>query len=166
MRDIHHQISRQIVDLTAAYERPVMVFETLDGIRSRVDGSQRFHRRMNSWAFRQWMDFVTYKAALAGIRVVFVDPRGTSKACSGCGHSSRSNRPDQSYARCVHCGYELNADLNAARNIAAPGLDALSQGPSDTARSNHPTGEVVLRPDGASGDTLSVSSNSNLSSSL
>ncbi len=99
MRDIHHQISRQIVDLTAAYERPVMVFETLNGIRSRVGGSQRFHRRMSSWAFRHWIDLVTYKAARAGLPMVSVDPRGTCKACSGCGHSSRSNRPDLSHLR-------------------------------------------------------------------
>ncbi len=39
MRDINHQMSRQIGDLAAAYERPMMVFGTLDGIRSRVGGS-------------------------------------------------------------------------------------------------------------------------------
>ncbi len=44
MRDINHQISRPIGDLAATYERPVMVFETLDRIRSGVGGSQRFHR--------------------------------------------------------------------------------------------------------------------------
>ncbi len=166
MRDSNHQMSRRIVDLAATYERPVMVFETLNRIRSRVGGSQHFHRRMSSWAFRQWIDLVTYKAARAGIPVVSVDPRGTSKACSRCGHSWRSNRPDHSHVRCVSCGYQLNADPNAARNIAALGLDALPQGPSDTAQSNDQTGEVILRPDGASGDTLSVSSNSNRSSSL
>jgi len=66
----------------------------------------------------------------------------------------------------VRCGYQLNADLNTACNTDALGLDALPQGPSDTARSNDQTGEMVLQPDGASGDTLSVSSNSNFSSSL
>ena len=99
MRDIHHQMSRQIVDLAATYGRPVMVFETLDGIRSRVGGSQRFSRMMCSWAFRPWIDLVTHKAARASIPVVSVDPRGTSKACSGCGHCWRSNRPDHSHFR-------------------------------------------------------------------
>ena len=121
MRDINHQMSRQIGDLAATYERPMMVFGTLDGIRSRVGGSQHFHRRMSSWAFRQWIDLVTYKAARAGLPVVFVDPLGTSKACSGCGHSWRSNRPDHSPVRCARCGYQRNADPNAARNIAALG---------------------------------------------
>ncbi len=99
MRDIYHQMSRPIGDLAATYERPVMVFETLDGTRSRVGGSRRFSRMMSWWAFRQWIDFVTYKAARADIPVVLVDPRGTSKACSRCGHSWRSNRPDHSRFR-------------------------------------------------------------------
>jgi len=41
MRDINHQISRPIGDLAATYERPVTVFETLDGIRSSVRWSSR-----------------------------------------------------------------------------------------------------------------------------
>jgi putative transposase len=107
---------------------------------------------MYSWAFRQLVDFVEYKAERAGVLVVFVDPRGTSKTCSRCGHSSRSNRPDQSHFRCVSCGYQMNADLNAARNIAALGLHALAQEPPDTARSQDQTGKIASRPDGVSGD--------------
>ena len=136
MRDINHKISRQIVDLAITYERPVIVFEKLDGISSRVRGSKKFNRMMTSWAFRQLTDFVKYKAERVGITVVFVDPRGTSKTCSRCGHSSRSNRPDQSHFRCVACGYQLNADLNAARNIAALGSYALPQESPDTDLSN------------------------------
>jgi IS605 OrfB family transposase len=135
MSDINHQISHRIVALATTYEHPVIVFERLDGIRYRTRGSKRFNRMMSSWAFRQLVDFVRYKADRAGIPVVFVDPRGTSKTCSRCGHSSRSNRPDQSHFRCVSCGYQLNADLNAARNIAALGPSALEQEPPDTARS-------------------------------
>ena len=164
MRDINHQISRQLVDLAMTSDHPVIVFERLEGIRDRTRGSKRFNRMMASWAFRQMVDCVQYKAARAGIPVVFVDPRGTSKTCSRCGHSSRANRPDQSHVRCGRCGYRLNADLNAARNIAALGLHGLAQEPPDTARSSDRTG--VVPPDGASGDTLLVSSNANLASSL
>ena len=32
---------------------------------------------------------------------------------------SADNRKDQSHFKCVSCGFEMNADLNAARNIAA-----------------------------------------------
>lgn len=51
--------------------------------------------------------------------VVAVDPRHTSQACSRCGHTARNNRRSQSDFWCRQCDVRLNADLNAARNIAA-----------------------------------------------
>ncbi len=46
-----------------------------------------------------------------------VDPRDTSRRCSRCGHVEKGNRVTQARFRCRVCGYELNADLNAAENI-------------------------------------------------
>ncbi|NTU85898.1 MAG: transposase, partial [Chloroflexales bacterium] len=43
----------------------------------------------------------------------------TSQACSCCGHIARNNRRSRGRFVCRKCGYELHADLNAARNIAA-----------------------------------------------
>jgi putative transposase len=43
----------------------------------------------------------------------------TSQRCSACGHVARKSRESQAVFRCVACGYACNADLNAARNIAA-----------------------------------------------
>lgn len=151
MRDINHKISRQLVDLANEYDNPVIVFERLDGIRYRTRGSKRFNRMMSSWAFRQLVDFVQYKAEREGIPVVFVDPRGTSKTCHKCGHSTRSNRPEQGLFRCVACGYEANADYNAALNIAALGPCALEQGSPDTTPDNAGAGNVGSRPDVVNG---------------
>ena len=148
MTDLNHKISKRIVDIALQYDNPIIVLESLDGIRNRVRGSKRFNRMMASWAFRQLIDFIRYKSERAGIRVVFVDPRGSSKTCSRCGHSSRSNRPTQSQFRCVACGYETNADRNAAINIAAAGACLLRQGWPDTARPNGQTGNAGSRPDG------------------
>jgi len=134
MRDVNHKISRQIVDAVLEYDQPVVVFERLDGIRYRTHGSKRFNRMMSSWAFRQLVDFVKYKAEREGIQVIFVDPRGTSKTCPRCGHASRANRPKQSQFRCVSCDYQGNADAVAALNIAARGLEVYGQEPSDTAQ--------------------------------
>ncbi len=48
---------------------------------------------------------------------MLVDPRDTSRRCSRCGYVDKRNRVSQSEFRCRACGYELNADLNAAENI-------------------------------------------------
>ena len=147
MRDLNHKVSASIVNIALRYDNPVIVLERLDGLNNRLKGSKRFKRMVSSWAFRELVSFIEYKAARYSIPVVFIDPRGTSKTCARCGHNTRSNRPNQSRFRCVRCGYQTNADENAARNIAALGPSALEQGRPDTARSQDQTGDIGLRPD-------------------
>lgn len=43
----------------------------------------------------------------------------TSQRCSACGHVAQESRESQADFRCVVCNFACNADLNAARNIAA-----------------------------------------------
>jgi putative transposase len=62
------------------------------------------------------------KAESAGRRVVTVDPRNTSRACSRCGHTAAGNRRTQADFRCLACGYRTHADVNAAVNILRAGL--------------------------------------------
>ncbi|HEY6785865.1 MAG TPA: transposase, partial [Trebonia sp.] len=52
-------------------------------------------------------------------RVEKVPPAYTSQRCSACGHVAAESRESQAAFRCVACGYACNADVNAARNIAA-----------------------------------------------
>lgn len=138
MTDLNHKVSRQLVDLAAQYPNPVLALEKLDGIRDRIQGSKRFNRMAASWAFRQLADFVLYKARRAGVRVVFVDPRKTSRACPRCGHATRANRTTQADFRCVGCGYRGNADVVASINIAGAAAGLLRHGPPDTARLGQP----------------------------
>ena len=52
-------------------------------------------------------------------RVIDVDPAGTSRTCSMCGHlcdRSWSSMPDR-VGHCPACGHEEQSDLNAARNV-------------------------------------------------
>ena len=136
MRHRNHVISKRIVELANQQDEPVIVLENLQGIRERVRGTKRFNRMMASWTFRQLVDFVCYKADRVGIPVIGIDPRGTSKTCRRCGHSSRANRPTQSQFRCVNCHHQDNADGNASGNIAAVGARLWQHGLSDKARLN------------------------------
>jgi transposase len=52
-------------------------------------------------------------------RVEKIHPAYTSQRCSACGHIAAGSRESQALFRCVACGYACNADVNAARNIAA-----------------------------------------------
>jgi putative transposase len=53
-------------------------------------------------------------------RLEFVSAAFTSQRCSYCGHVAPENRKSQAVFQCVACGAgPCNADVNAARNIAA-----------------------------------------------
>ncbi|MGH3257757.1 MAG: RNA-guided endonuclease InsQ/TnpB family protein [Streptosporangiaceae bacterium] len=52
-------------------------------------------------------------------RVEKVKPYLTSQRCSACGHTDAKSRESQADFRCVACNFACNADVNAARNIAA-----------------------------------------------
>jgi transposase len=52
-------------------------------------------------------------------RVEKINPAYTSQRCSACGHVASESRESQALFRCVACKFACNADVNAARNIAA-----------------------------------------------
>jgi putative transposase len=52
-------------------------------------------------------------------RMQRVSPAFTSQRCSACGHIAAESRKSQALFACVACGYTCNADVNAAKNIAA-----------------------------------------------
>lgn len=116
-RDTNHVISKTLVAKAAA-TRKALALEDLKGIRERVTVRRVDRSYRLSWAFFQLREFVSYKAAAAGVSLVLVNPRNTSKSCSACGHCERGNRQSQASFLCRSCGFACNADLNAALNIA------------------------------------------------
>ena len=71
-----------------------------------------------------WFEFrrqLGYKLFWKGGELVEVDYRKTSQRCSVCGYTGRENRTEQALFRCMVCGHEENADVNAARNILTAG---------------------------------------------
>jgi putative transposase len=121
-RHQNHVISKKLVESARRTGRGIAL-EDLEGIRERVTARGGDARnRLSGWAFAQLGSFIVYKAKLAGVVVVHVDPRNTSRTCAECQHCERSNRKSQSEFRCKACGHEAHADVNAARNIRALAL--------------------------------------------
>jgi putative transposase len=121
-RDCDHVLSKRIVHNASVGS--TIVFENLTNIRETSKmgcGKQNKNvdnkRRLHGWSFAHLYDFTIYKAQERGIRVERIDPRHTSQQCSRCGHQARNNRRSQSLFLCRKCGYCLNADYNAAKNI-------------------------------------------------
>jgi IS605 OrfB family transposase len=117
-RDVNHGIAKRVV---AKAQRLCcgIALEDLRGIRDRIKARRRQRARLHNWAFGQLRQFIVYKAAKAGVPVVFVDPANTSRTCPVCGHVDKRSRRSQEEFSCRRCGHAGPADVIAARNIRA-----------------------------------------------
>jgi putative transposase len=78
-----------------------------------------------------WGGFLTqleYAARYHGATVVKVNPVFTSQTCNACKNIARESRESQALFRCVTCGHQAHADVNAAKNILAAGLAVTGRG--------------------------------------
>lgn len=115
--DVNHCISKHIVAKAKDTKRGIAL-EELTGIRSRTTVRKSQRATHHSWAFNELRSFIEYKARLAGISVIAVNPRNTSRTCPICGCIDKRNRPNQSTFSCVSCGFAGLADHIAAVNIS------------------------------------------------
>jgi len=113
-RSYNHFLSREIIRFALKQNAGVIKLEMLEGFGSR--NKKDFILR--NWAYFSLQKFISYKAEQVGIKVVKVDPYHTSQTCSLCGHYEKKQRINQSTFICNKCGATLNADYNAAVNIA------------------------------------------------
>jgi putative transposase len=118
-KNTNHVISKRIVQKAKVNGQGIAI-EDLRHIRQRTERTVRRSQRSrhSSWSFGQLRLFLSYKAALAGVPLHFVDPRNTSRTCSECGHCAKENRKSQASFFCQACGHCCNADINAAINIS------------------------------------------------
>jgi IS605 OrfB family transposase len=73
---------------------------------------------LSSWSYYELQNMIEYKAERENIKVRYINPAYTSQKCSKCGYIDKENRKTQSEFNCLECGLKLNADHNAAINIA------------------------------------------------
>lgn len=116
VRTYNNFVSKQVVDFAIKNKAQYINLEDLTGF-----DSSKFILR--NWSYYQLQSFITYKANNAGIKVRKINPYHTSQTCSCCGHWEEGQRVSQSKficknPNCKNYKKEINADFNAARNIA------------------------------------------------
>jgi len=148
VRQILHHASKQIV-LDAKRKEFGIVMEKLTGIRKlyrRGNGQGRGYRgRMNAWSFAELQRQIEYKAAWEGIPVIYVNPSGTSVKCSICG--SKMKPEENRQLKCRSCGFSVDRDVNAARNILARGMRFAPFASASEAMVQEPQRRVILKVD-------------------
>lgn len=120
-RWVNHNISKQIVARAQCTGRGLAV-EDLLHIRTRIKARKQHRATLSAWAFGQLRFHLAYKAQDAGVSLVAVDPRGTSRTCPACGHCEKGNRRSQADFQCLQCGCSGHADAFAAENIRRAAL--------------------------------------------
>lgn len=118
-RTTNHRYAKFIVDMAIKHNCGVIQMEDLAGITKNAD------KFLKSWTYDDLQRKIEHKAEVAGIEVRKINPQYTSQRCSRCGCIDENNRKNQADFKCVTCGYSTNADYNAARNIAIPGIDEI-----------------------------------------
>ena len=83
--------------------------------------SKEFRSKFQRWTYRSLLRRINLKSEVDGVHCQIVDPSYTSQTCSVCKFVHKSNRNGEIFL-CKHCGYTLDADLNASKNILNLGL--------------------------------------------
>ena len=118
MNDIDHKLSRAIVNYAIKNGIKTIKLEDLSGITQRTTSKSRYKTKESAsytWSFYRLKSYITYKAKLAGIEVVLINPHNTSRICPHCG---KLNKPEGRIYKC-ECGFKEHRDIVGARNILA-----------------------------------------------
>ena len=112
----HYQLAQELCD---QYE--IMILEDLNlaGMK------RRWGRKVSDLGFGQFTQILGYVAAKRGKRVEYIDRfTPTSTICSRCGHRQPMPLRERVF-HCEECGFIVNRDHNAARNIVRVGMSTL-----------------------------------------
>lgn len=107
----NHQLSKKVVEFAVKHKVTQINMEKLEknGFDSKLLGM---------WSYYELQNMIEYKGKREGVEVRYVNPAYTSQTCSKCGSIHKENRQSQEKFECIECGFKLNADHNAAINIA------------------------------------------------
>ena len=118
---------------------------TVENPNKRAAQKRGLNRSILAQSWGQFRRLLEYKCQEAGRNFILVPAAYTSQTCSKCDYADSGNRRTQSRFECLSCGFEANADANAAETIRRRGLEIL--GRADVS----PTGDLREPPEPPSG---------------
>ena len=122
-----HDVANQVLSLALVYDVDAIVHEDLRSL-SPPRGEGKLSWELSSWARREIISKIEYRAEIAGLHVERVYPGNTSRSCPRCGSTGHTTKsPDHSFEmwhgshfRCdnARCGYQADRDYVGAVNVA------------------------------------------------
>ena len=109
--DYLHRETTRIVRLS-----PNLAIENLNIIN--MTKNHRLARSILEQSWGKFANMLAYKAESAGGKVTRVDPKNTSRTCSGCGKIKTELSLSERVYSCSSCGLRIDRDVNAAIKIS------------------------------------------------
>ena len=97
-----------------------LVIEDLSNVKYKSKLHRKVNNRLQHWIYPRCINYFESICMEKGIMLVKVSPAYTSQTCSSCGNIDKSSRDGINY-KCLSCGYEIDADVNASINILQRG---------------------------------------------
>ena len=119
----NHVYSREVIKQALKQNAGTIHMESLKDFGKGKDGyvKDEYKYLLRYWSYYELQSMIEYKAKLEGIEVKYIDPAYTSQTCSYCGERGERKKQEEfvcTNPQCKRCGEKINADFNAARNIA------------------------------------------------
>ncbi|MBU3896690.1 MAG: transposase [Nanoarchaeota archaeon] len=115
VNQILQDISNEIAVLATKTDSVIVIGDLKDIRKSAKKKGKRFNRIVNNMPHLKLTQLIEHKASWSGIPVIRMNEHGTSKTCSRC--SEIGIRKNQGLFICKNCGYQVNADYNATKNM-------------------------------------------------
>jgi putative transposase len=106
MNDSSHYIAKKIVGIAKGYSA-LIVLEDLEKLREKTN-EDKLLWEMQMWCYRRIQSYIEYKALIEGLKVIYVDPRGTSKIS-----------PNGKQLRFINYRFVVLGDVTTSRDVVA-----------------------------------------------
>lgn len=114
IKDAEHKITTRFISDCQRAMADTIVIGDLNGIRDNIKYSKKSNQKLHQWTFARIAQKITYKAELAGIKVVSTSEAYTSQTCPQCGHRKK---PKNRNYHCKQCEFTYHRDGVGAINI-------------------------------------------------
>ena len=119
----NHVYSREVIKQALKQNARTIHMESLKDFGKGKEGyvKDEYKYLLRYWSYYELQSMIEYKAKLEGIEVKYIDPAYTSQTCSYCGERGERKKQEEfvcTNPQCKRRGEKINADFNAARNIA------------------------------------------------
>ncbi|MFX0062137.1 MAG: zinc ribbon domain-containing protein [Candidatus Hermodarchaeota archaeon] len=123
-KELLHLACNQLIGTARQWGCKLLVLEDLRAYEP-PKNQRTWSRKLSNWIRGSLYEVLSYKAALVGIKVTRVNPRGTSSYCPRCSAkglkitepTNKTEDPKGRFFYCPHCQYTADRDYIAAINI-------------------------------------------------